>query len=118
MAGRNSSRFASFDPNARDLVSFEIKDKSRNRNRYVAVNCTNQNTFEIRIFRGSLNETRIRNAFELVIAAQNYTRKMTINEIYTGKLQWSHFAQYLRENKTQFPNANFYLEKYFGNEGN
>jgi len=118
MAGRNSSRFASFDPNARDLVSFEIKDKSRNRNRYVAVNCTNQNTFEIRIFRGSLNETRIRNAFELVIAAQNYTRKMTINEIYTGKLQWSHFAQYLRENKTQFPNANFYLEKYYGNEGN
>jgi hypothetical protein len=118
MAGRNSTRYASFDANARDLVSFEIKNKSRQRNRYVAVNCTNENTFEIRIFRGSLNEARIRNAFELVIAAQDYTRHLSIADIHAGKLRWNHFAKYLIENKTKFPNANLYLEKYFGNGEN
>jgi len=118
MAGRNSTRFASFDPNARDLVSFEIKGKSRQRNRYVAVNCTNQNTFEIRIFRGSLNQARIRSAFELVIGAQNYTRQISIKDIHLGKLQWNHFSKYLIENASEYPNANTYLEKYYGNEGN
>lgn len=118
MAGRNSTRYASFNPNERDLVAFEIKDKSRQRNRYVAVNCTNRNTLEVRIFRGSLNETRIRSAFELVIGAQDYTRQISIRDIHLGKLRWNHFADFLRANETKYPNANHYLNKYYGNGEN
>jgi hypothetical protein len=110
LAGRSSSRFASFDLEDRPPLALDIKRRASSGNRYVAVNFTNYATVEVRIFRGSLNETRVRSALELVSGAVEYTREITVRDLNSGALDWARFVAFLESNNA--PNALEYINLY------
>lgn len=111
LAGRESKDFASFDPEYRGELVPQIKKKHDLR-RYVAVNLTNEKTIEVRIFKGSLNETRVRSAIELVFAVHEYTKNLTIQDMNNGALKFDFFGSFLIENAAKYPNTNHYLTKF------
>lgn len=69
--------------------------------RYTAVNLTNANTVEIRVFRGSLAPDTIRGCFDLVEAVVEFTRGLTSREIRSGFLSWEVFLRHA--DATSFP---------------
>jgi hypothetical protein len=98
LAGRNSSRWASFDPETNSVMKVLKGEKFPER--YCAVNLSNADTIEVRIFRGSLNERRVRSAIESVDCAIQYTRNLSVHEINNGALKFGRFADWVNENRT------------------
>ena len=109
LAGRNSKRWSSFDPDR--LPILDILKKKKNPERYCAVNLCNYDTLEIRIFRGSLNETRFRSAIELVAGAVDYTRMITLKDYARHAIEFENFAKFLNLYADEYPNANQILTK-------
>jgi hypothetical protein len=109
LAGRNSKRWSSFDPDR--LPILDILKKKKNPERYCAVNLCNYDTLEIRIFRGSLNETRFRSAIELVAGAVDYTRMITLKDYARHAIDFENFAKFLNLYADEYPNANQILTK-------
>jgi len=109
LAGRNSKRWSSFEKDK--LPILEILKKKTNPERYCAVNLCNYDTIEIRIFRGSLNETRFRSAIELVAGAVEYSRMITIRDYARNSIDFTNFAKFLNLYSDEYPNANQMLIK-------
>lgn len=100
-AGRSSERWAAFDNVSRQV----FKDIKRRKAsgcgagaRYVAVNMSNTSTIEIRIFRGTLNTERVYADLELVHAALEYTRDLTVKDVSFGALKFDCFAMWAAKN--------------------
>lgn len=120
LAGRAGTRWASYD-NSDNPVMKVLKGETEPM-RYVAVNMTNAETIEVRIFRGSLNETRIRSAIESVYCAMEYTRKLSVHDINQGGLKFDRFVDwvfsyqqglgFLAEGKNSFLAFESLLKKY------
>lgn len=112
LAGRNSERWASFS-GVRDVMHKRMKNpRHYAENRYEAVNMTNDDTLEIRIFRGSLRAERVLMALELVEAAYQYTRNMTSRDYQnTDGAHFYYFAQWVRGNE-KYTNLNYYIDHY------
>jgi hypothetical protein len=65
-----------------DLINMsKQKDMRDSSNRSVALNCTNEKTVEVRIFRGTLNTKSFFKAFESVFAIFDYTKKMSFSAL-------------------------------------
>jgi Putative amidoligase enzyme len=121
LAGRESSRWATFD----DVSRYDTeKDKSYNTfkdkiergdrtNRYSAVNTQNRHTLEMRIFRGTVNSDTIKSAIDLAHASVEYTRRLTVSQVRDGALERMNFVQYIHDNKAIYPNLLTRLDKLF-----
>ena len=99
LAGRTSSRWASFDSETNSVMKVLKGEKFPER--YCAVNLSNTDTIEVRIFRGSLNERRVRSAIESVDCAIQYTRSLSVHDINQGALKFGRFADWVNENRTE-----------------
>lgn len=113
LAGRSGERWATFSM-AHNPVMKVLKGEL-SPERYVAVNMCNADTIEVRFFRGSLNETRIRSAIESIYLAIEYTRNLSVHQINNGGLNFDRFVNFL-VNKGFFANGfrSFFslLQKY------
>jgi hypothetical protein len=69
--------------------------------RYCAVNLSNADTIEVRIFRGSLNERRVRSAIESVDCAIQYAGTLSVHDINQGALKFGRFADWVNVNRSE-----------------
>lgn len=100
LAGRADSHWARFDDNTNREGKKSYKHKLDMRGdsvRYSAVNTLNRRTLEMRMFRGSLNTTRIKSALDLAHASVEYTRVMTVKQVINGMLDFRHFMTWVNE---------------------
>jgi hypothetical protein len=74
VAGRASQQWAPYDDNTRCRIGKIAKKCHRPSTRYTAVNLTNTDTVEVRIFRGTLKTDTITGYISAVAAAVEYTR--------------------------------------------
>lgn len=74
IAGRDSQQWAPYDDNTRCRIGKIAKRCHRPSTRYTAVNLTNTDTVEVRIFRGTLRTDTITGYISAVAAAVEYTR--------------------------------------------
>lgn len=114
LAGRSNSRWASFGEELNQTM--KILKGEYHPQKYVAVNMCNRDTIEVRIFKGSLNQTRVRSAIESLHCAIEYTKNLSVYEINQGGLKFDRFLNYL-ESMGFFANGEFssfktLLEKY------
>lgn len=97
IARRSGSHWASWatgDTLGHKNMMTVIKQGGRNsyRERYSAINVNNQHTFEVRIFRGTLNERKIMACLELIEGSVEYTRTLTASDVLTkDALKWDAF---------------------------
>ena len=77
--------------------------------RYVPVNLLNDATVEIRLFRSSLNPSRIIANLELVASCVRYTRNLSIAQVANGALQYRQYVDWCRANEALYPT----LVRYF-----
>jgi hypothetical protein len=102
LARRESDEWASFT----EPVPGELARKATgvdNGARYVAVNCRNEKTFELRFFAATLNAREFLAALEFADASVRYTQALRINDVMSGDaLTWSHFADWLESRN--YPN--------------
>lgn len=113
IAGRNSTHYASFQDKG-NLVR-KVKYGSQNNGRYSAVNTDNNDTLEVRVFRGSLRKERVLSALEFVHACAEYTRDLPVN----GKnraLTWLHFTAYVSNNAETYPNLSTIMSESFAGD--
>jgi hypothetical protein len=99
LAGRTSSRWASFDLETNAVM--KVLKGEQFPQRYCAVNLSNTDTIEVRIFRGSLNERRVRSAIESVDCAIQYAGTLSVHDINQGALKFGRFADWVNENRTE-----------------
>jgi hypothetical protein len=69
--------------------------------RYCAVNLSNADTIEVRIFRGSLNERRVRSAIESIDCAIQYAGILSVHDINQGALKFGMFADWVNVNRSE-----------------
>lgn len=104
LARRYGSRWASF----RTPMPGELKQKSTDQisrdDRYVAVNCNNAKTYELRFFKSTLRTSEFMAALELADASVEYTRGIkTADILRSNALQWSDFISWA-EATGNYPN--------------
>lgn len=121
LAGRKSERWAKFD----DVIERPMtwaRDENGNRtgeieygapvkslknkldplcptDRYSAVNTQNQNTLELRIFKGTLSQPALVAHIQLAHAAVEYTRTLSVLDIRNGALAANEFINYIEAHK-------------------
>ena len=96
LARRNESRWAKFNkPVPGELVAKARRPYSDDR--YIAVNCNNRATYELRFFRSTLNEREFYAAIEFADASVRYTRAIKTSDVLRGNaLDWSQFVAWLQ----------------------
>jgi len=113
LAGRDSNQWATFSEMKQKLSHAFKYQRGRGDSRYEAINLTNYETFEVRIFKSSLNPQRIAMIMELIDATVEYTRHLTVHEISDHALEWEKFAEWVvSEQSLKYPNLITYCEKY------
>lgn len=76
----------------------------RHRLRYTAVNTTNKNTVEIRIFRGTLKSETILGTIEMCHALVGFLDTVSIAKIYETEKNIADFVKYMAEHHKEYPN--------------
>lgn len=71
--------------------------------RYSAVNTQNENTLELRFFRGTMNPDGVISAIQLAHATVEYTRNLTLSDVKMGALSWVWFADWIEANNGLYP---------------
>ena len=111
LAGRKNSRYASFgDVYQKDewgLPIFNLKDKIHHgyrTERMSAINVHNENTLELRFFRGNMKREGVMTALELCHASIEYTRDLSLSDVKVGALTWEWFADWVEANNGIYPN--------------
>jgi hypothetical protein len=79
--------------------------------RYSAVNTQNRDTLELRFFRGTMNTNTVLSALDLVQAMVEYTRVLRLDDVKLGALDWTWFADYVRDNNGLYPDLYARLDK-------
>lgn len=115
LAGRESQDFASF-ADFGSLVP-KVKHGMQHRDRYSAVNVGNDETYEIRVFKGSLNERRVLAYLEFVHSAVEYTRVLRSDAVYQGALAWRPYMNWVVQNDSQYENLASLLTNMRGSTG-
>lgn len=118
-AGRKT-RFARFNDvytfDEYDRPVFSIKHKVGNpgrysSERYSAVNTQNENTIELRFFRGTMKTSGVLSALDLAQAMVEYTRELRLDDVKLGALSWEWFADYVVSNNGLYPDLYSRLDK-------
>jgi hypothetical protein len=113
IAGRKANDFASFSDKGK-ILNKVLHNDQRN-GRYEVVNVYNENTYEIRIFKGSLRKARIMSNIEFVHAVCEYTRNMKVVAKHTP-FAWSRFIKFVTDNDTRYPNLMLIIDEAFASE--
>jgi hypothetical protein len=113
IAGRSSSRFASFSDKG-NLVR-KVKDGEQENGRYSAINTENDDTIEVRVFKGSLRKERVLSAVEFVHASVEYTRDVKITSS-NHALSWIKFTGYVAANAGMYPNLVTIMSESFAGD--
>lgn len=95
LARRESEEWAAFcKPERGELVRKASRvDRS---NRYVAVNCNNVHTYELRFFKSTLTDAEFWAALEFADASVAYTRQLKAHDVLRGKaLSWASFREWV-----------------------
>lgn len=96
LARRSSERWAGFHKPLPGELARKAKTIRRD-DRYVAVNCNNAKTFELRFFKSTLDEQEFYAALEFADASVRYTRAITIQDVVRGKaITWAHFTKWVK----------------------
>jgi hypothetical protein len=110
LAGRNSHQWASFHKEYKKVGKILKGDESPER--YTAVNLTNHRTIEVRMFRGSLHEPRVRAALEFVNANFEYTKDITSHDVLRNDaMSWWTFTTWVQQNESTYPHLLTYLNR-------
>lgn len=72
-------------------------------NRYSAINTTNRDTVEVRIFASTVDPKVFRARVGFVAATVEYTRQLTSRAIIAGGWDWSAFQAWLLDNRETYP---------------
>jgi hypothetical protein len=104
LARRVSDQWASFSDQQRTDAKAIATKKKRDHTRYRAINQTNTDTIEVRIFRSSLDVQSVKAALGLVHASIEYTRSVKARDAINDKAwSWSAFAKWLRGREEYAP---------------
>ena len=121
LAGRSSEQWAKFTDivntewiydaegnrdyiNGKTTRSFRRKlSHYNNSDRYSAVNTLNQETLELRIFKGTVNGHTIKAHLDLAHASVEYTRVMSVPQVRDGALNPHNFVKYITANEQLYP---------------
>lgn len=113
LAGRHSLSYANFLDKGNVVRKMKgVRDEG---GRHSAINTYNDNTLEVRVFRGSLVPERVLSAIELVHAAVEYTRNLKVS----GKnkaLSWLAFAGFVHKNLDTYPNLFAHMDLTINND--
>lgn len=72
--------------------------QTRHPRRYSAVNVTNDDTFEVRVFASSLNPTEVQASLGLVAASVEYTKGITAHDVLKNNAwSWGSFAKFVND---------------------
>lgn len=105
VARRTAFYSAEYDRQKRmDVRKGKYGSESHNQ-RYTAVNTTNKNTVEIRIFRGSLNHQTVLGTVELCHAMAKFVDTVPVVRIYRTDENIAGFVKYLADNHEKYPNV-------------
>jgi hypothetical protein len=113
ISGRSSDRYASF--NDKGQLLRKIKNGYQSNGRFSAINTENDDTIEIRVFRGSLRKERVLSAIEFVHASVEYTRDIKVTT-KNHALSWLKFTGYVATNAELYPNLVTIMGESFAND--
>lgn len=83
-------------------VADVVKKKQVNDSRYLAVNCQNTHTYELRFFRGNMNPNAVRACLEFVAALHEYTEHLTSHDCLVNRaLTWRPFLAFVRRKSAE-----------------
>jgi len=88
---RRSSSFANFNE-GETVTKVKVRYSA---NHFDAVNFSNAETIEVRIFRPSLQFGRVLGSIALVHFAREYTRTLTAHDVLRGALEWPRFSAWV-----------------------
>lgn len=80
LAGRGSVEYSEWSRRTRERLKDHAKG-DRDERRYIAVNVQNEDTFEVRMFAGSLDPVQVQANIGFVDASVEYTRQLTSHDI-------------------------------------
>ena len=119
LAGRKSDQWAKFDDVYRrhydpatdsDKLVKSFKDKlnwnpryGNDTDRYSAINTRNQNTLEMRIFKGTMNIQALKAHIQLAHASVEYTRNLSVKDVNAGAYHPDKLVAYIYANHTIYP---------------
>lgn len=96
IARRANDRWAHFNP----LSAIELRERAMRPvrgDRYVAVNCNNDATYELRFFASTLDANEFRASLQFAEASVEYTRGLRTADVARGALEWDAFVEWVRE---------------------
>jgi hypothetical protein len=96
-ARRSSGEWAPFKESDRKEIYKKAKGE-RGYERYAAINTTNSDTFELRIFAGSVNPEEVKAAIGFTAATIEYTRHLDCHTVIKGDgWSWKAFTRWLAD---------------------
>lgn len=96
LARRTNDEWASFRRPQRGETRAKATG-SRRWDRYLAVNCNNRATFELRFFQATLSTREFYAALEFADASVRYTADLASADVLAGALSWERFTQWATE---------------------
>jgi hypothetical protein len=115
IAGRSNNNYATFQDKG-NLVR-KIKLGLQESGRYSAINTENDDTIEVRVFKGSLRKERVLSAIEFVHASVEYTRDIKVTS-KNHALSWLKFTGYVASNAELYPNLVTIMSESFASDDN
>lgn len=115
IAGRSGNHYATFQDKG-NLVR-KIKQGYQESGRYSAINTENDDTIEVRVFKGSLRKERVLSAIEFVHASVEYTRDIKVTS-KNHALSWLKFTGYVADNAELYPNLVTIMSESFASDTN
>lgn len=96
LARRDGGRWAAFNaPEQGELKRKAMARRGDRSDRYVAVNCQNRDTYEMRFFASTLNPVEFFAAIEFADASVEYTRQLRAADVLRGNgMSWSAFIDW------------------------
>lgn len=103
IARRESYDWAPWNRHARMMAKDIAKGVMGELGRYQAINTTNPDTFEVRVFRSSLRGSRVFAALGLVDATAEYTRELSAHDIVShGAWGFRQFTEWLSDRRQNY----------------
>jgi hypothetical protein len=101
LARRSSTQWAAFTDEDRRAVKHFAKGVQGER--YRAINTGNDDTFELRVFASSLDIGDVQAALALASASIEYTRQLSLPQIFAGGWDWPEFADWVNSRPQYAP---------------
>lgn len=111
LAQRFNSSWATFEEDERGNIIKYIKKEQYPNTRYTAVNLTNDETIELRYFRGTLHPGGVKRNLQWAHACYHYTKQLTTRDCIDGALTWKSFRKWILANRKTYPELNEFVHR-------